>query len=99
MIPTIQRYTYRTAHPPLLDFGQLVGEEYPWRVGRCLLVRAPFTRKSVVLGFWTGKQPQSEDEDGPMLTFRPMEFVAEEFDGAGKVSEEASDEERTPHRS
>jgi hypothetical protein len=54
------RFTYPPGkHFPLIDLGSSQEIEYPFRSGRSLVVRIPFTRESVVLGIW------GEPEDDP----------------------------------
>lgn len=45
---------------------------YPYRVGSCLVLRLPFSRRVVVLGVWTSQQ----DEDTQLLKATGAQFLS-----------------------
>lgn len=41
-----------TENPPFMEVGQTCMIEEPYRVGKCLVLRVPFSRHAVVIGWW-----------------------------------------------
>lgn len=68
-------YTYpgSGSPAPLAEYGVAQEENFPWRTGKVLFLRMPFTRKAVVLIRWTGTQPFEQDEDGVRLSMRELD--------------------------
>lgn len=67
-----QFLVYPRRDVPLTEIGQTQEAGYPWRIGRCRVFRAPFTRRAVAVGQWTGYQ-EREIVDGSD-TFRLREL-------------------------
>ena len=44
--------TYPSTNFPLVDRGVTQEIEHPFRLGKSLVLRVPFTRRAVVLGVW-----------------------------------------------
>lgn len=59
---------------PLFVRGVAQEERYPWRTGPCVIVRLPLIRTALGIGRWTGKAPQGEDEMGPYLDMRRIDW-------------------------
>lgn len=54
---------------------------YPYRVGSCLVLRTPFSRRVVVLGVWTSQQ----DENTQLLKATGAQFLTLDEIEAQKV--------------
>ena len=65
--------TYPPRRNPLFEGGVAQEEDFPWREGPCRIVRAPFSRKALAVGKWTGEQPHENVDGIPTLTLRPLE--------------------------
>lgn len=63
---------------PLVSRGTGMENEFPWRSGPCLILRQPFAVRALAVGWWTGRAPQSEDEDGPIILFREIDLPEED---------------------
>ena len=59
----LHRMEYPSRHFPLAELGDTQETTYPFRHARSLVVRAPFTAKAVVLGWWG----DSQDEEQALL--------------------------------
>ncbi len=71
----VETYTWQDRwRSPLIVRGGAQESDHPWRTGRCILVRLPFVRRAVGIGIWTGKQPQGEDDLGPYLEMREIDW-------------------------
>lgn len=55
-----QKLYWHTENPPLLHLDTTQETDRPYRTGRCLVVRLPFTRTALVLGVWTGRRKEFE---------------------------------------
>lgn len=53
--------TYPSTDFPLVDKGVTQEIEHPFRLGKSVVLRAPFTRRAVVLGVW-GASATDPDE-------------------------------------
>ena len=54
-----QRLYYHSAHPPLIALTRSQEIESPFRTGKCLVLRAPLTKRAVAVGVWlTGKSEE-----------------------------------------
>jgi hypothetical protein len=53
-----QRLYWHSDSPPLLHLTVTQEIEAPFREGRCLVVRIPFTKRALVFGRWVGKRRQ-----------------------------------------
>jgi hypothetical protein len=54
------RVPYLDKESPLLEAGWSAEIEFPYRQGRCLAVRVPFTRRGFALGWWG---PEGDEEE------------------------------------
>lgn len=70
----LEKCDWGAADAPLLKRGIGQEEEFPWRTGECIIIRAPFTAFALAFGRWTGEQPHEHDEDGPRLSFRKLDL-------------------------
>ena len=52
---------------PLLEVGKTRETELPFRRGRCLVFRAPWTEKSLYLGLWTSRPKVDPDDDDAII--------------------------------
>lgn len=59
---------------PLVVRGVSQEEKFPWRTGPCIILRPPLLRTSLALGHWTGKAPQGEDDMGPYLDMKRIDW-------------------------
>jgi hypothetical protein len=50
---------YPTTKFPVVDVGQTQEIDWPFRTGKGLVLRLPFTRRALVVGVWTGKQDET----------------------------------------
>ena len=49
---------------PIIEIGSTTEVEYPYRLGKCLVFRVPFTHPGYYLGLWVNKTNiHPEDED------------------------------------
>lgn len=54
-----QRLYYHSEHPPLAAFTQSQEIEPPFRAGRCLVLRLPFSKSAVAVGVWLRAKTES----------------------------------------
>lgn len=59
-----QRLYWHTDNPPLVHVTHTTETEPPFRLGRCLVLRAPFTKVALALGVWVDR---AEDEESALL--------------------------------
>lgn len=53
--------TYPTRKFPVVDTGGDTQEiEWPYRTGKSVVLRVPFTRAALVVGKWTGKRDEQQ---------------------------------------
>lgn len=75
-------FTYETGRKvPLTEPGEAHESVPPYRWGDCRFLRLPFSRRAVAFGRWKEVRVPFEDEDGPILHIRSMEWVPELFGG------------------
>lgn len=75
---TSMRYLHRKAAPLIAETGWTAEIEEPYRRGRCLVVRIPFTLRAIVLGLWG--QPGTEAQRLADIGYRelgPLDLVTE----------------------
>lgn len=49
---------YPTRAFPIIDRGSTQEIEWPYRTGRSVVIRVPFTRQAMVVGKWTGEKDE-----------------------------------------
>ncbi|WP_157247895.1 hypothetical protein [Nonomuraea typhae] len=49
---------------PIIELAPTQEVDFPFRVGRCAILRLPLTTRALAIGIWTGTEP---DEDSAML--------------------------------
>lgn len=59
-----QRLYWQKDDPPLIHFDRTVETVHPFRVGKCVVLRKPFSKDAYVFGAWVGK---SQDEEAALL--------------------------------
>src|SRR5437868_4612960 len=52
------------ADGPLVEFAPTQEIDYPYRIGRCVILRAPYSTRAIAIGRWVGREA---DEDAAML--------------------------------
>lgn len=60
----VQKLYWHVDQPPLVHKTHTTETEYPYRTGRCIVLRVPFRRVALVLGMWVG---HSENEEEALL--------------------------------
>lgn len=57
-------YAHRMEYPsrdfPIMERGDTQEIDWPFRTGKAIVARLPFTRRAVVLGVWVGQQFEDE---------------------------------------
>lgn len=53
-----QRLYYHSDNPPVFTVTRSQEIESPFRAGRCIVVRLPFTKSAVALGVWLATKPE-----------------------------------------
>lgn len=56
-----QKLYWHWHKPPLLHVDRTVETDAPYRLGKCLVIRAPFTKAALAVGAWVGKSRHEED--------------------------------------
>jgi hypothetical protein len=82
----LERCRYPSRRERLVQTGNGLEDDYPWRSGRCVILRAPFTVQAVAVGIWTGSQPQRTINGVPSLLFPNRDPWTGDF---GVVEEES----------
>lgn len=54
-----QKLYWHTDKPPLFHRTTTTEIEWPFRHGKCLVVRAPFTKTAGAIGVWTGRHNET----------------------------------------
>jgi hypothetical protein len=67
-------YLHRKAAPLLVERGWTNEIERPYRRGKCLVLRIPFTLKGLVFGLW-GRPGNEEDRLGAAIGLREIGYV------------------------
>jgi len=48
---------------PIIEVGTTQETEYPFRKGKCLVVRAPFTKPGFYFGLWVSRPSVHQDDE------------------------------------
>lgn len=56
----VQRLYYHSDNPPLLALTGSQEIEPPYRSGRCLVVRLPFSTRAVAVGLWLRQRSEKD---------------------------------------
>ena len=56
----VQRLYWTLENPPLWHLDVTNEIEYPFRRGRCLVLRVPFTKRAFAVGLWGERQAEQE---------------------------------------
>lgn len=56
-----QKLWWHTENPPLAYVTHTTETEPPYRLGKCVVLRLPFTKRALALGAWVGEAEHEED--------------------------------------
>lgn len=74
--PTLyaHRMEYPTKNFPVFDRGDTQEIDWPFRTGKAIVTRIPFTRRAIVVGRWIGKRSE-EDALTSAIHARSIDYV------------------------
>lgn len=50
----VHRMTYPTKNHPLVEMGTTIETDHPFRAGKSVVLRVPFSTQAVAIGLWIG---------------------------------------------
>lgn len=56
-----QKLYWHLDKPPLLHLDRTVETGAPYRLGKCVVIRAPFSKAALAIGAWVGKSRHEEE--------------------------------------